>query len=433
MMQKKTLRDISVSGKRVLMRVDFNVPMKDGVVQDDTRIRAALPSIKYVLEQGAKSLVLMSHLGDPKKDAAKAKEKAEKAGKPFDEQKYLDGKHRMAPVAAYLTKLLGKDVKLAASCVAAETLALVNSLPAGGIVMLENTRFHKEETSKEAAERESMAKALAQYGDIYVNDAFGTAHRAHASTETVARYLPAVAGFLMEKELEYLEGKIAKNPAHPYVAIVGGAKISSKLAVLESLLSKVDKLIIGGGMAYTFYKAKGFPVGTSLIEEDMVPVARKILKRAYETHVNVYLPIDNLVTKDFAPDAPSRIAVRGAIQHDEMGMDIGPGSIEMFRVAVNGAKTVFWNGPLGVFEFPNFARGTLAIAEAVSELPDCITVIGGGDSVSAVNKAGVADKMSHISTGGGASLELVEGKVLPGVAALLDKASEASAQPALNK
>lgn len=432
-MQKKTIRDISISGKRVLMRVDFNVPMKDGVVQDDTRIRAALPSIKYVLDQGAKSLVLMSHLGDPKKDSAKAKEKAEKTGKPFDEKAYLDGKHRMAPVAAYLAKLLGKDVKLASSCLGAETLAAVNSLANGGILMLENTRFHKEETSKEVSERESMAKVLSQYGDVYVNDAFGTAHRAHASTETVARHLPAVAGFLMQKELEYLEGKIAKDPAHPFVAIVGGAKISSKLAVLESLLGKVDKLIIGGGMAYTFYKAKGFPVGTSLIEEDMVPVARKILKRAYETHVNVYLPIDNLVTKEFAPDAPSRIAVRGAIKPDEMGMDIGPGSIEMFRVAINGAKTVFWNGPLGVFEFPHFARGTLAIAEAVSELPDCITVIGGGDSVSAVNKAGVADKMSHISTGGGASLELVEGKVLPGVAALLDFASAGSPQPALNK
>lgn len=432
-MQKKTIRDISFSGKRVLMRVDFNVPMKDGVIQDDTRIRAALPSIKYVLDQGAKSLVLMSHLGDPKKDSAKAKEKAEKAGKPFDEQKYLEGKHRMAPVAASLAKLLGKDVKLASSCLGAEPLAAVNSLSNGEILMLENTRFHKEETSKEASERESMAKVLAQYGDVYVNDAFGTAHRAHASTETVARFLPAVAGFLMEKELQYLEGKIAKDPAHPFVAIVGGAKISSKLAVLESLLGKVDKLIIGGGMAYTFYKAKGFPVGTSLIEEDMVPVARKILKRAYETHVNVYLPIDNLVTKEFAPDAPSRIAVRGAIKADEMGMDIGPGSIEMFRVAINGAKTVFWNGPLGVFEFPHFARGTLAIAEAVSELADCVTVIGGGDSVSAVNKAGVADKMSHISTGGGASLELVEGKVLPGVAALLNKASEPSAQPAMQK
>lgn len=429
-MQKKTVADIDLKGKRVLMRVDFNVPMKEGVVQDDTRIRAALPTINYVLAQGAKSLVLMSHLGDPKKDTQKAKEKAEKAGKPFDEAKYVEGRHRMAPVAAYLAKLLNKEVRSAASCIGPEVETAVQALPVGGILMLENTRFHKEETSKESAEREKLAKELAKYGEIFVNDAFGTAHRAHASTETVAHLLPAVAGFLMQKELDYLLGKIVHNPTHPFVAIVGGAKISSKLAVLESLLTKVDKLIIGGGMAYTFFKAKGFPVGTSLIEEDMVPIARQILKRAYESHVNIYLPIDNLVTKDFSPDAAFRIAPRGSMKDDEMGMDVGPHTIDKFVALLQGAKTVLWNGPLGVFEFPNFSKGTLAIANAVAKLPDCLTVIGGGDSVAAVNQAGVADKMSHVSTGGGASLELLEGKTLPGVAALLDKASAHFAQPA---
>ncbi len=432
-MQKKTVEDIQIQGKRILMRVDFNVPMKDGVIQDDTRIKAALPTIKYVLDHGAKSLVLMSHLGDPKKETQKAKEKAEKARKPFDEKKYVDGKHRMAPVAEHLAKLLNKQVQLAPSCTGSETEAMVKSLPAGGILMLENTRFHKEETSKEASEREVLAKILASYGDIFVNDAFGTAHRAHASTETVAHYLPAVAGFLMQRELEYLVGKIVQNPARPFVAIVGGAKISSKIAVLESLLGKVDKLIIGGGMAYTFLKAKGHSVGVSLIEEDMLQKARDILKRAYDSHVNLYLPVDNLVTKDFAPDAAFRQVARGGMADDEMGMDIGPLTVEKFKHAVRGAKTIFWNGPLGVFEFPRFANGTLSMAHAVAELPDCVTVIGGGDSVSAVNQAGVASKMSHISTGGGASLELVEGKTLPGVAALLDKASAHSAQPALSK
>ena len=432
-MQKKTVKDIEVSGKRILMRVDFNVPMKDGVIQDDTRIRAALPTIQYVLSQGAKSLVLMSHLGDPKKDSAKAKEKAEKSGAAFDEKKYLDGKHRMAPITAHLAKLLGKEVKLAPSCLGAETAAMVKALPTGGILMLENTRFHAEETSKDAAAREILAKALAQYGDVYVNDAFGTAHRAHASTETVAHLLPAVAGFLMEKELDYLEGCIVKNPAHPFIAIIGGAKISSKLAVLESLLTKVDRLIIGGGMAYTFLKAKGHSVGVSLIEEDMILTARSILRKAYDSHVNIFLPIDNLVTKEFSPTAAYRCAARGTVHADEMGMDIGPATIEKFKAAIQGAKTIFWNGPLGVFEFENFSKGTLAIANAVAELKDCVSIIGGGDSVSAVNKAGVAEKMSHISTGGGASLELVEGKTLPGVAALQNKASEPSAQPAAHK
>jgi phosphoglycerate kinase len=420
-MKKQTVKDVDVRGKRVLMRVDFNVPMKDGVVQDDTRIKAALPTIKYVLEQGAKSLVLMSHLGDPKKDTQKAKEKAEKDGKPFDEKKFVDGKFKMAPVAAQLAKLLGKEVKLAPACMGPETEAMVKAIPQGGILMLENTRFHKEETSKDPAERDKMGKALAQYGDIFVNDAFGSAHRAHASTEAVAKYLPAVAGFLMEKELDYLHDKIVDSPARPFVAIIGGAKVSSKIAVLESLLTKVDRLIVGGGMAYTFLKAKGLSVGNSLVEEDMINTARQILQKAYESHIYLYLPIDHIVTTEFSADAEAKHVARGNIENNQMGMDIGPLTIEKFKGALKGAKTVFWNGPVGVFEFPKFANGTMAIAKAISELPDCVTVIGGGDSVAAVNKSGVVDKISHISTGGGASLELVEGKVLPGVAALLDK------------
>ena len=420
-MKKKTVKDIDVRGKRILMRVDFNVPMKDGVVQDDTRIKAALPSIKYVLEQGAKSLVLMSHLGDPKKDIPKAKEKAEKDGKPFDENKFVEGKFKMAPVAVRLAKLIGKDVKLAPACMGPETEAMVKAIPQGGILMLENTRFHKEETSKDVAEREKMAKALAQYGDIFVNDAFGSAHRAHASTETVAKYLPAVAGFLMEKELDYLQEKVVDNPARPFVAIIGGAKVSSKIAVLESLLTKVDRLIVGGGMAYTFLKAKGLSVGNSLVEEDMIDTARQILQKAYESHIYLYLPIDHIVTTEFSADAEAKHVARGNIEANQMGMDIGPLTIDKFKGALKGARTVFWNGPVGVFEFPKFANGTMALAKAISELPDCVTVIGGGDSVAAVNQSGVADKISHISTGGGASLELVEGKVLPGVAALLDK------------
>jgi 3-phosphoglycerate kinase len=418
---KKTVKDIDLKGKRVLMRVDFNVPMNDGVVQDDTRIKASLPTIRYVLENGAKSLVLMSHLGDPKKDMQKAKEKADKEGKPFDEKKYIEAKHKLGPAAAVLFHLLGKPVKMAPACLGPETEAMVKALQNGEILMLENTRFYKEETSKEAADREKMAKGLAQYGDVFVNDAFGSAHRAHASTETVAKFLPAVAGFLMEKELEYLEEKVVKNPARPFVAIIGGAKVSSKIAVLESLLGKVDRLIVGGGMAYTFLKAKGLSVGDSLVEDDMLDLARQILQKAYETHIYIYLPIDHIVTKEFSPNAESWHVARGNIDPDQMGMDIGPMTIQKFTGAIKGAKTIFWNGPVGVFEFDRFSVGTMSSARAVAELPDCVTVIGGGDSVSAVNKAGVAGKMSHISTGGGASLELVEGKKLPGVEALNDK------------
>ncbi|MBN2102619.1 phosphoglycerate kinase [bacterium] len=419
-MRKKTVKDVDLHGKRVLMRVDFNVPMDKGIVQDDTRIQAALPTIRYVLDQGAKTLVLMSHLGDPAKDTKKAREKAEKSGQHFDEAIYIEGKHKMAPVAAYLEKLLNRPVKLAPDCISEETQTMVSSLQDGDILMLENTRFHKEEKSKDEAERESMARVLATYGDIYVNDAFGTAHRAHASTETVARFLPAVAGFLMERELEFLEDKVVKNPKKPFVAIIGGAKVSSKISVLESLLSRVDQIIIGGGMAYTFLKAKGISVGNSLVEDDMIDMARSVLKKAYETNVYIYLPIDHIVTQEFSPDAEAKHVARNTIDEGWMGMDIGPLTIEKFRGALKNARTIFWNGPMGVFEFDNFAKGTNAIAATLAELEDAIKVIGGGDSVSAVKKAGVADKMSHISTGGGASLELVEGKTLPGIAALND-------------
>ncbi len=418
---KKTVKDIDLKGKRIIMRVDFNVPMKDGIVQDDTRIKAALPTINYILSQNVECLVLMSHLGDPKKDMEKAKEKASKDGKDFDEKKYLAGKHMLKPVADYLAKLLGKEVRFAPDALGADTKKTVESLKDGDVLMLENTRFHKEETSKDAAEREKMAKELASYADIFVNDAFGTAHRAHASTETIAHFLPAVAGFLMEKELEYLDEKVIKNPEKPFIAIIGGAKVSSKIGVLESLLGKVDKLIVGGGMAYTFLKAKGLSVGTSLVEDDMIGKARDILQLAYETHIYIYLPIDHIVTQEFSPDADTKHVARGNIDEGWMGMDIGPMTVEKFQGALKDAKTVFWNGPLGVYEFPRFSKGTMAIAETLAKLPNATTVIGGGDCVAAVNKAGVADKMSHISTGGGASLELVEGKILPGVAALQDK------------
>ncbi|HEX2958644.1 MAG TPA: phosphoglycerate kinase [Chitinispirillaceae bacterium] len=420
-MSKKTVKDVDVKGKRVIMRVDFNVPLKDGVIQDDTRITASLPTIKYVLEKGAKSLVLMSHLGDPKKDVQKAKEKAEKDGKAFDEQKFINGKHKMAPVAAHLGKLLGKNVKLAPGTVDEETAKMVASLGNGEILLLENTRFNKGETSKEAADREAMAKVLATYGDVYINDAFGTAHRAHASTETIAHYLPAVAGFLMEKELEFLEEKIVKNPIKPFIAIVGGAKVSSKIAVLESLLAKVNTIIIGGGMAYTFLKAQGKTVGKSLVEDEMMDTAKSVLSKAAEKGVKILLPVDHVVTETFGADVASKTVDKIDIEDGWMGMDVGPKSIAAFKNALKGAKTVFWNGPMGVFEFPKFAAGTQAIADTLAQLSGATTVIGGGDSVSAVNKAGVANKMSHISTGGGASLELVEGKVLPGVKALQDK------------
>ena len=418
---KKTLKDISINGKKILMRVDFNVPIKNGVINDNTRIQAALPSIQYILDNKAKSLVLMSHLGDPKKDMKKAKEKAESAGKPFSEEEYINGHHKMAPIGAELSRLLGKEVKVTSSCIGEEVEKLIQNANNGEIILLENTRFHPEETAKEESEREKLAKQLAKYGDIYVNDAFGTAHRAHASTETVAKFLPAVAGFLMEKELEFLEEKIVKNPQKPFVAIVGGAKVSSKITVIESLLTKVDKIIIGGGMAFTFFKAMGKEIGKSLCEEDQLDVARQTMEKAKAKGVEFILQIDAVVASAFSNEAETEIVDIEQIPQNKMGLDIGPKSIELFKKALQNAKTIFWNGPVGVFEMEKFAKGTLEIANTLASLNDVITVIGGGDSVSAVNKAGVAEKMSHISTGGGASLELVEGKFLPGVAALNDK------------
>lgn len=422
-MNKKTVRDIDFKGKRVLMRVDFNVPLKNAVIQDDIRMRAALPTINYVLEHGAKSLVLMSHLGDPKKDAQKAKEKAEKDGKPFDEAKYIEGKHKMKPIVEHLSELLGRPVKLAPAAIGPETKAVVDGLKEGEVLMLENTRFHKAETSKDAADREGMAKELASYGDVFVNDAFGSAHRAHASTETVAHYLPAVAGFLMEKELDYLS-KAIRHPTKPYVAVLGGAKISGKIDVIQNLMGKVDALLIGGGMMYTFCKAQGMEIGKSLLEEDKIELAKKLLADANARNVKLLLPVDTLVADKFDNAAATKVVPVNAIPADWAGVDIGPETIELFTEEIKKAKTVVWNGPMGVFEMSNFSKGTNAIAQAMADATKAgaVTIVGGGDSASAIAKAGLEKQVSHVSTGGGASLEFLEGKILPGVAALNDKA-----------
>ena len=419
-MNKKTIDDVSFAGKRVFIRVDFNVPLDaNGTITDDTRIRAALPTITRVLTQ-ANGVVLASHLGRPK-------------GKCKPE-------FSLKPVAARLQTLLSQaKVIFADDCVGPEVEKLAAGLKANEGLLLENLRFHEEEEGKpelpKDADEETKKKAkaalkekqkgfiagLAKLADAYVDDAFGTAHRAHASMVGVAKALsPAVAGYLLKKELDFLGGAV-NNPRRPFVAIIGGAKVSSKIAVLESLLGKVDHLIIGGGMAYTFLKAKGISIGTSLVEEDMIPTAQAILQKAYETKKYIYLPIDHIVTREFKEGAESKQVARNAIDDGYMGMDIGPLTIEKFKGALKGAKTVLWNGPMGVFEMPKFAAGTNAIALALAELQDCTTIIGGGDSVAAVNKAGVADKMSHISTGGGASIEFLEGKPLPGAEALDDK------------
>jgi len=413
----RTVRDIQVSGKRVIMRVDFNVPMKEGKVQDDTRIVAAIPTIRYLLEQGAAGIVLMSHLGDPKKDMKKAKEKAEKDGKTFDEQKYIWGKHRMAPVAAYLAERLGKPVVFAGedSCFGKKTF--IEAQGPGAIVMLENTRFHKEETSDDATERDKLAKELASYGDIFVNDAFGTAHRDHASTASIAKFLPiSVGGFLMEKEVKYLEPMIT-NPPKPMVAIIGGAKVSSKIAVLESLLRNASALVIGGGMAYTFLKAQGKKIGKSLVEEDQLDTAKKVLEAAKRGGVEIVLPLDHLCSETFEANASVKSVDGLDIPDNLMGMDVGPKTLAKYKEIIAKAKSVVWNGPVGVFEFEAFAKGTGEVAKLVAEATGrgATTVVGGGDSVAAVNKFGLADMMSHVSTGGGASLELLEGKKLPGI------------------
>lgn len=421
-MNKKTVKDIDLKNKRVLMRVDFNVPLKNGVIQDDIRIRAALSTIQYVLGQQPKSLVLMSHLGDPKKDAQKAKEKAEKDGKPFDEKAFIEGKHKMKPVAERLSTLIGQPVLLAPAAVGPETKAMVDGLSSGAVLMLENTRFHKEETSKDAADREKMAKELALYGDVFVNDAFGSAHRAHASTETVARYLPAVAGFLMEKELAYLV-KATAAPEKPYVAILGGAKISGKIDVIQNLMGKVDALLIGGGMMFTFFKAQGMEIGKSLLEEDKIGLAKTLIDEAASKRIKLLLPVDCVVAEKFDNDAPTQTVTASAIPAGSVGMDIGPATVALYAGEIAKAKTVVWNGPMGVFEMPNFAKGTNAVARALADATalGATTIVGGGDSASAIAKAGLEKNVSHVSTGGGASLEFLEGKTLPGVAALNDK------------
>ena len=390
-MDKKTVRDVALKGKRVLMRVDFNVPMAEGAVTDDKRIRAALPTIQYVLDQGA-SLILMSHLGRPK-------------GGP-------DPEFSLKPAAEVLAKLLGKPVKMAPDCVGPEVEAMAWSLRPGDVLMLENVRFHKEEEKNDPA----FAGKLAKLGEIYVNDAFGSAHRAHASTEGVARYLPAVSGFLMEQELAYLS-QATENPARPYVAILGGAKVSDKIAVIENLLAKCDRLLIGGGMANTFLVAKGYNMADSLVEAEAIETAKRLLAGAGDKLV---LPVDAVVADRFDADAASQVVDVDKVPAGWRMLDIGPKSVAAFSKALQGAKLVVWNGPMGVFEFPRFAEGTFAIARLLAS-SGATTVIGGGDSASAVKKAGVARQMSHVSTGGGASLEFLEGKVLPGVAALNDK------------
>jgi len=391
-MNKKTVRDLDLRGKRVLMRVDFNVPMADGVVTDDKRIKAVLPTIQYVLDHDA-SLILMSHLGRPK-------------GTGFEPEFSL----KAAAVA--LSRLLGKLVQMAPDCVGPEVEVLAKALQPGEVLMLENTRFHKGEEKNDL----ELAKQMADLGDVYVNDAFGSAHRAHASTEGVARFLPAVSGFLMEQELEYL-GRATDNPAHPYVAILGGAKISDKISVVENMLSKCDTLIIGGGMANTFLAAAGHNMQNSLVETSSVATAKAIMAKAGG---KLMLPVDAVVADKFDAEAASQVVDIDKVPAGWRVLDIGPKSIAQFGEVLQAAKLVVWNGPMGVFEFPRFAEGTFAIARLLATT-GAITVIGGGDSASAVKKAGVAKQMTHVSTGGGASLEFLEGRILPGVAALNDK------------
>lgn len=414
----KTVKDVQLKDKRIIMRVDFNVPMKDGKVQDDTRITAALPTIEYILSQAPRSLVLMSHLGDPEKDGKKAKEKAEKDGKPFDMDSYINGKHKMKPVAEYLTNLLHKPVAFADSCMG--QLEKLHALPLGGIMMLENTRFHKEETAKDTSEQAVLAKELASYGDIFVNDAFGTAHRAHASTAEIAKFITVrVAGFLMEKEVTYLEPML-NNPAKPMTAIIGGAKVSSKIGVLESLLKNASSLIIGGGMAYTFLKVQGHTIGKSLFEEDYIDTAKKLLETAEKKGVKIILPVDHLCAETFSSESKP-ITVSGTdIPDNLMGMDVGEKTLALYKEIITSSKSIVWNGPVGVFEFEAFSNGTAATAHYVAEATEkgAISVVGGGDSVAAVNKFNLSSKMSHVSTGGGASLEFLEGKALPGIACL---------------
>lgn len=392
-MNKKTVRDIDLTGKRVLIRVDFNVPIRDGQVTDDTRVRAAIPTLKYLLDQKPRYIALMSHLGRPK-DAP-------------------DPAFSLKPVVPVLAELLGTDVAFADDCVGETTKQIADALPQGGVLLLENTRFHKEEKKNDPA----FSAQLAELGDVFVSDAFGSAHRAHASTEGVTQYLPAVAGFLMQKELDYLANAIA-NPEHPFVAILGGAKVSDKIGVIEALLAQVDKLLIGGGMANTFFKAQGYAVGDSLVEEEALETAKALMDKG---SAKLVLPTEVVIADAFDNAANSKVVqAADGIPAGWRILDIGPGTVERFREVLKDARTVVWNGPVGVFEMANFAKGTFQIAEILAE-SSATTIIGGGDSAAAVQQAGLADRMSHISTGGGASLELLEGKQLPGVIALNDK------------
>mgnify|MGYP002560879460 FL=1 len=393
-LNKKSVDDINAKGKRVLVRCDFNVPLKNGEITDDTRIVAALPTIKKLINDGGK-VILCSHLGRPKGE--------------------FNMKYSLAPVAARLSQLLGMDVIMASDVIGEDAKAKAAALKPGQIMLLENVRFHKEEEKNDPA----FAKELASMADIYVNDAFGTAHRAHASTAGVADYLPAVCGYLIQKEISIM-GKALEDPKRPFVAILGGAKVSDKIGVIENLIDKVDTLIIGGGMAYTFMRSMGNSTGTSICEEDKLDLAREMMAKARAKGVNFIIPVDNIVGREYKPDTPFMRIYSDAIPDGWMGLDIGPTTQELFSKSLIGAGTVVWNGPMGVSEWDNFASGTIAVAKAVAE-SGAISIIGGGDSAAAVEKLGFADKMTHISTGGGASLEFLEGLSLPGIACLNDK------------
>ena len=393
-MKIRTVRETSLEGKRVLMRVDFNVPVENGVITDDTRIRAALPTISYILDTRNTRLVLMSHLGRPKGNR--------------------EPEFSLAPVAKRLSELLGKPVAFAPDCIGEKAEKAAAQLDANGVLLLENLRFHEGETKNDPV----MAEALSKLGDVYVNDAFGTAHRAHASTEGITKFLPSCAGFLIEKEVEFLGG-VLENPEKPFVAIIGGAKVSTKIAVLESLLPKCSTLVIGGGMAYTFLKARGKSIGTSLCENDFLDTAKSLLLKASDTGVRIMLPVDHIAATEFSAEADPVTICEESLPDDMIGMDIGPETVKALKDIIKEARTLVWNGPMGVFEFDAFARGTLEVAGFVAECGGT-TVVGGGDSVAAVNKFGLADKIDHVSTGGGASLEFLEGKTLPGIAALVE-------------
>ena len=396
-MNKKTIRDVNVEGKRVFVRCDFNVPLdENGKITDENRIQGALPTIKYLLDHGAK-VVLASHLGRPKNGP--------------------EAKFSLKPVAERLNQLLGGKVTMANDVIGEDAQKKVAALKNGEAVLLENVRFHKEEEKNDP----EFAKKLASFADIFVNDAFGTAHRAHASTEGISHFVKtSVAGFLIEKELEVMGGALA-DPKRPFVAILGGAKVSDKIGVISNLLEKVDKLLIGGAMAYTFIVAKGGKVGMSKLEADKVDLAKELLEKAKAKGVELYLPVDTVIAQEFKADAESKVCETMAIPDGWEGLDIGPKTAELFASVIKTAKTVIWNGPMGVFEFPKFAVGTKAVAQALADNPEAITIIGGGDSAAAIEQLGYADKVTHISTGGGASLEFLEGKVLPGIACLNDK------------